>query len=522
MSEVVRSMSRSERYSTVPAQSRQDGRFRFTRWLLLFFVALGVYAYWISRDTHDIRQFVGTDPGAIIVTRSVLENRAEVFNSASWSMLSEEARAHPLPTVFATEFGAPDWVLRNLFGQYVLTTTPMGSDYTDAVYMSKMSPFGVLIERAMRQSSGIQKDRAGGLYLQYLTNHELYYAVRGRLVIASLSRRALIHALTLGSDEQIPEDAWDDSILNAGGEDVRGTIRLSEDSRWGSYFAGIGFALRVDSDEAVLKLKLPCTDTFYSELVPTLDGKGPVSLLSPEPGPIRFSADIGASHNDTFALIADVLDVSEDVEEPWLIGLLSDTPVNPISELLDNSGTNVSRTWHGYAVDDIEPAHVTSTLLLNNGDAVSSAIASAPESLSGEFKEESYRRDPEFGWLEVLRVGGPSLTRVIALDGTGRHILTSSSRTQAEANGWGTDRSVSTRSNSETLYVAIDPGAVITEYETWVAAMEAGFAFTPDEAMSHAKNAARWRAQMRGVNQIELTAEHLNESKTIQATLTVR
>lgn len=522
MSEVVRSMSRGERNIQSVSTSRVGGGFRMTRWIFVLMLVVGVYSWWISRDTYGYQPFVSSEPSAVIVAQHAFQKRETVFASPSWKALPETARAHPVPAVFATQFDAPDWVLRNLFGQHVLCVAPAQSEYENAIYLSKMSRIGVLIERSLRRSSNNSADNAGGLHLRYLAENELYYAVRGRMLIASPSRRALIHALTLSPDERIAEDAWDDSIWDVGGEDIRGTIRLAEDSRWGSYFAGIGFALRVTPDEAVLKLKMPCTNAFYAEYVPSLEGKGAGSLYAPEPGPIQFSADVGGTYGATFQLLAEVLDVSLDADEPWLVGLLERETDPTVALLLQNAGTAVARTWHGYLLSDIVPAHVTSTLVANNSDVVAEAIAAAPPERSGAFEATAILRDTDRNWLEIATAGGPGLTDVVTLDSSGRTVLATTSRVQAELNGWGGGAKTTRLDAQGNLYVLIDPGAVLTECEALVGELEEGFAILSAEAAERSSEIARWREQMRSIREIELIAEHLPETRTIQATITIR
>ena len=523
MSDVVRSMNRSERYTqTSVLGSRISGGFRVTRWILLILAAVGVYGWWISRDTHEFRTFISTEPSAVIVAQNAFESRETIFAAPSWNGLPASAREHPVPSMFAVEFDAPDWVLRNLFGQHVLVVAPHDSDYGEAIYLSKMSRLGVLIERALRRSPNNIADEAGGLELRYLVENGLYYAVRGRLLIAGGSRRALIHALTLGEDERVAEESWDESIWNVGGEDVRGTLRLSEDSRWGDYFAGIGFALRVDAEEAVLKLKMPCTDAFYSEYIPALEGRGASRLLAPVSGPIQFSADVGNSYAATFELLEDIINASADAEEPWLVGLLERTARQPVAQILGGTGTAVARTWHGYVLNEIIPAPITSTIASNAGDAVASALDAAPTEKTGAFEPVTMFHDTERNWMEIATIGGPALTNIIALDVAQSTVLSTTSRIQAELNGWGGAATSQSLEQAGNLYLRIDPGAVLTEYEALTAELETGYAITQAEALERNQQIAQWREQIRSIREIVLVAEHSPETRTIQATLTVR
>ena len=522
MSEVVRSISRSERLVQPSASSGGSRRIRIAPWILLLLVASGIYIWWVSRDSHEIRPFISNNPAAVIVVHDAFLNRDSVFGSPAWLALPEDARQHPVPSMFAVNFDAPDWVLRNLFGRHVLAVAPGEGDFEDAIYISKMSRFGVIIERALRRTSGNTLDVAGGLKLRLLAVDGIYYAVRGRLLIAGTSRRALIRTLTLDDAERVAPEDWDESIWDAGSEDVRGTFRLGDDSRWSEYFAGIGFALRVEPEQAVLKLKMPCTDAFYDEFIPSLAGTGPTPLYMPESGTIQFAADIGATYESTFQILERVLEADSDAEEPWLVGLLERNTPTESAKLLQSTGTSIARTWHGYALGDIVPAHTTSTIVRNIGEAVAQAMSEASTDVPANFEPMTRRRNTDNDWLEISSIGGPSLTEVIVLNASQQTVFATSSINQAELNGWSGSASASTLDQPGNLYVRINPGAVLTEYEARIAELEAGFGITSEQALEYGNQIALRRDQVRSIREIELTAEHDPQTRTIQATLTIR
>lgn len=347
MSDAIRSFSRRGSGGATGGGIAPSGSFIFTRFVIAALVLFVISSFWISRDTHRIQQFVERAPASLIVAQHLLQNRDEFFTSPSWNALSDSVQSHPVPLVLATPFSAPDWVLRNIIGRHLLITTQGTTNFGEAIYITRMSRVGVLLERVLRRRSSNQSEDSGGLRLRYLSESDLYYAVRGRVLLLSPSRHALVHTLTLSDAERIPDEDWDESIWALGDDDIRGTLRLPKQSRWEPHFARIGFALSLRDSDATLELRAACTDRFYEELIPQLQGQKPTMLIRPTPGPIAFSANFGTTFQDLSRLMETVLEPDPDSDEPWLVGFLEETDrqrASYLDPLINVAGPRVGKS----------------------------------------------------------------------------------------------------------------------------------------------------------------------------------
>ncbi|MFP6585049.1 MAG: hypothetical protein VCD00_21135 [Candidatus Hydrogenedentota bacterium] len=527
MSEAVRSFSRRGSGGATGGGTAPRGSFLFTRFVIAALILFAIISFWISRDTHRIQQFIERDPASLVVAQHLLQNRDELFTSPSWNALSDSVQSHPVPSVLTTPLSAPDWVLRNLIGQYVLITTQGTTDFEEAIYITRMSRVGVLLERGLRRRSSNISEDSGGLGLRYLSESGLYYAVRGRVLLLSASRHGLVHTLTLSDTERIPDEEWDESIWALGDDEFRGTFRFSKESRWEPHFARIDFALRLRDGDGTLELRAACTDVFYEELIPQLDGQKPSPLIRPMPGPIEFSANLGTTFYDLSQLMETVLGPKPDSDEPWLVGFLKKSDrrqASYLDPLIDVAGPSIAQTWHGYELGDLMPTHKTSIIADYRGTGIQDALVVATEAQrEGTFKPLQVSRDTESDWLEIETVGGLALTAILGQgkeSSADQYLFASTSKQLAEQFGWGERRTADTLKESGNLYVRINPGAVLSEYEAYSAALQSIGAISEVERSERESRILTWRERMKGIHELALVAHH--ENREITATLFLR
>ena len=513
MSEAVRS------YRAVGATQQAGSSFvfrggiRLTRYLLIVLLFWGVYFFWISRDTRRVEEFVQGDTTFRMVAQNLVENRSRLQQSTVWDALPQQWRSHPLPQLLQVPVGFPEWVQRNLVGQYVFISGRDAGEFTDAVYITKLSRVGSVLERMLRFSSGNEGDDAGGLKIRQLKEYDLYYAIRGRIALASPSRRALIHSLTLTDSELAAAEDWDESIWQLGDEDLRGTLLLGDDSGWGGYFSGMGFALRLEPDRGFVKLSLPCTESFYDAFGNGVRNTSARDLLAPMDGPIQLSANL----NGTAARLWDTLGTLTGADENFSTLWEGRTPESKpeslesyLAQSLGDAGPGISITWHGFEMNTIVP----STLFSMSAEVRNDSIAEEIERLSGSDTDRgldavSARFDDEQEWIEAVGIGGPARTAVLMPSDDRRHVFVSSSKVLAESL-WAGEARVNYMTEKANVYLRVSPGEVVewyVEYGTVLAADGLLEGYGVEEFAEYAEDL---RAKTAGIKLVEMTARYDN------------
>ena len=522
MSETVRSYRSKSRTVTKDSVSLLNGGIRLTRYALLIVLALGVYAYWISRDTRRMEEFVSTDATFRIVAHNLVENRARVQDTTVWSALPESWRNHPLPQLLRTQVGLPEWVQRNLIGQYVLISGTDFMGFSDTIYITKLSRVGSILERMLRFSSESQPDAAGGLSIRHLTRSNLYYATRGRVALLSASRRALIHALTLDDLERVDAEEWDDSIWLQGNEDLRGTVSLEGLTEWGQYFPTAGFALRFEHNTGILKLSLSCADPFYEDFGESLRGGGAPKLPSPVAGPIQLSTNLGGDAAGLWSSLGIVLNAKEEFGVRWTDWTSDTDPKSQASylaQLLANSGPGVALTWHGMEMDAIIPSHRFSLIAEHVNTDIASELSDLVENPPVEIMNAVYKRvNADHPWIEVVDVGGAARTAIVKPSRDGKRVFVSTSVDLAEQ--YETDAPRRTYMDvAANVFLRVVPQEIVEHYIAFGEALVLDGLLEGYDAEAFIDRAAELRDTVHGIETITATMVHEDETVNVDIVL---
>lgn len=359
MSDTVRSYRSESANAPTPSGSLLGGGLRITRFLLVVLLLTGGYAFWISRDTRLVEEFVSANTTFRMVAQNVVENRSRIEQTSVWATLPEQWTSHSLPQLIGTSVNLPEWVQRNLVGRYVFMSGTDFNGFSDTVYITKLSRVGSVLERALRWSVGNDSDPAGGLNIRHLPEYDLFYAIRGRVAMLSSSRRALIETLTLNESERVASEDWDDSIWLLGNEDIRGTVQLEGESFWSDNFSAVGFALRFDQDQGLLKLSMQCTDKFYEEFGASLRNASVPALLRPIEGSFQMSANVGGKSEGMWKnleLLAQNNDQFDALWGEWMTESEPESLASYLAQSLQQAGPGFALTWHGFDMNAIIPA----------------------------------------------------------------------------------------------------------------------------------------------------------------------
>ncbi|MCL4694773.1 MAG: hypothetical protein KJ060_19950, partial [Candidatus Hydrogenedentes bacterium] len=306
-------------------------------------------------------------------------------------------------------------------------------------------------------------DYAGGLELRAIPDQGQYYAVRGRILLMSASRDALIRALTLAEGDQLDQSQFDE-LARSGGEDIRGTVALAPDHAVGRYFESVAFAIRVDADSAHAKCRGVLRPQAAAELGSLIDGTGPASLKTPPEGLVAVSANFGKPVKEVWTALGDATGAtlfSKSQWESWANGA-PDQPVDVASfltSLVGDKGPGLRIAMTGIDANEIIPMPILVGTVDGDTGAVKQMLESIPAPPEDIQPWDSYPRyDAETGVAFVPMFGGPSLEPAIAVSRNMMFVGSSQESMRATMSNEATDQDLPQSGN---LYVQIQPAPLV-------------------------------------------------------------
>ena len=523
MSDAVRNYSGT--YSSPRPTSRglfRGGR-RLTQ-LLLILLLLGTgCAFWIARDTHEIHEFVPVETEYLITSQDLVQNRDRFLGSSIWKALPESWASHPILELLNTQISTKDWVLRNVLGQRILIYGHDSETFSDAVYIMRMTAVGTLLERNYHRRDYNVYDPAGGLNLRWLVDHDLYYSVRGRLIVASTSREALIRALTLKSEETFGVEDWDDSLWPTGDEDVRGLIHLTTQNNDTPYFKALGFAARFEGNQGLLKLNLPHTEAFYQEFnLDSLGSKIP-RMTTPVEGPISLSSNMNIDVEAMWSLLGEIDGASLFLEPMWE-QWGGDSPESSmpayVGTILGDVDTSYALTWHGFNLRDIVPTSTYSMVTSYEGDRLAMALNTAQEKNDSiVFSSLQTRFNEEQNWLEINSMGADSMTTVLYETGVSSVLLTSS---LIKAKHIKDEKPSGDSLGEGHFYIRLFPKQIVQEYGDFSLELLEGGLLADENGESFQKTLSDWKQKYSTLKEVSLMAQYNHNERAFDVELRIK
>jgi hypothetical protein len=311
----------------------------------------------------------------------------------------------------------------------------------DAVFATRMRPIGVMLERFHWLAPGVERDAAGGLELRRLTGPGLYYAVRGRILLASPSREALIRAVTLREQDSLaalPVAA--DPGADTGAEDLRGSVALAPEDPLGGVFSTIRFAARIDAPDTLIKCRAVLNPASRQRFAFALEHAKPGPLLEPPIGLIELSGNFGESVHDLVTGLGDTFQwplVSTAAWERWEAGAEDSADVTPklaqmLTRVAGETGPSFRMSLYGMDLNEILPTPEIVGVFGSNGNNIEQLLqkAAVPAIASAQGWESFARYDEHTKSLALpLPAGGPSMKPT--LTDWGGDVLLSTSETVA-------------------------------------------------------------------------------------------
>jgi len=521
MSEAVRNYTgHAGSLRTSPRQRR--GRGCFLR-IVLPLIAVSVLAFWwLTRDTYDFAECIPGDQRFTVVLDEPLPARERILQSRVWQAVPKSWSSRFEPGALSIDLGIPDWVLKNVFYKRAFLAGNDFGESSDVVILARMTRIGALLERFHGLLPAVEDDYAGGLRLRALPDEGVYYAVRGRILLVSLSRTALIRSLTLAEGDRLTQDKFDE-LAHAGNEDIRGTLVLTGDQSLGDIFESVAFAMRIDEVSA----QAVCRGTLRPEarvrFAPLLNGVGPVALGVPPAGMIGLSANFGKPIRELWSGLGEVTGaawLSDAQWQAWEAGVAGEPPgaAQFITTLLGRQGPGLRLAIADVDVNEFLPLPVVTGSVDGDAKAIAQLFESIPPPPEDAKPWEAYPRiDGKKGVASVPMIGGPSLEPAAAID---RGALTFSSSRTALETMLSSNLPVENLPRPGNLYVRIHPAPLagaIVESGRLLVAFDGLRGFTEE---SFEAAAAEWTDAAAVVN--EITAVALVQDGAIEFEFRIR
>jgi hypothetical protein len=507
MSDVVRNYSRSRR------RKRREPRWRTGCLRLLVFLlimaAVVLWAVWATRDTHDMGDLIPADQRWQIWLNDVLRNRHVIAQSRVWDLLPEDSPMRRHITALDNGIDMPEWQLNNLIYDIVHVSGRDTAAFSDALVVTRMSRIGCLLEKGHRFYPGIESDFAGGLALRFLPEMQLYYAVRGRVLLMSLSRAALIRALTVQPDAVIAgaAEGLDYGRRRLKGEPLFARFAFSGEEAAGHFFETLEINLHLDQDQAVL-LQGRCrlAADLDSRLALLTAGAAPVPLRRPAAGHVEITLDLGRRLPDLWQGIRAALEevVPLDNLSAGARGWLSENGAAGalLDSLLAASGSGICLSWTGIDQNAMMPMPEIAAIIESDTGTLEESFAALPPPLEDAPELEPIPRyDAGAGIAYLPLIGGPAIEPSAALR-EGRLFFSNSRHvTERIADDEAAGRPLDINAN---LLLRAHPGPALADIEAAGAQFAAlGLIRGHDEA-SFCALFAPWRSAMDQIDEIYL------------------
>ena len=399
-------------------------------------VAFIAFVIWVSRDTNPVHEFIALDHSIQLVVPRAMLNRERVAGTPIWSSVSKATRLARAHELLNEDFGFPEWVLRNLVGGDVIITGNDLDQMSDLLYITRMTAVGCVIQRAVRMRPGIKGEWAGGLEMRKFVGADIWYAARGRTLIASSSREALVRALTLRPEERTDEETVGRMMADAGAEDARGTLWPAPERALGRVFGSVHFAIRIEDDgRARLQAQGVFRQKWQERLSETLGDAEPRELRRPAAAPIAASGDFGVPMKELWLTLGELLGsetMSDDRWEDWEANGEQAPAAAALTSLLGPAGPGFTMTWQGFDMNEMAPV----PLIFGTVNADKGRVTEYLESLSGVPRSSANHAtlayyDAESELFHAPIMSGPSMEPTAAWHGDG--LLFSTSRDVVQA-----------------------------------------------------------------------------------------
>jgi hypothetical protein len=464
MSDVVRS------YSGTLARSgsrRRRRRGSGVSWLLTFLVFLLILGWmmWTSRDSYPLERMVPQKQAYYLYVADFLGRRETVAESGVWDLFPEGHGIRKFQGQLKENFDLPSWVANNVaYGPIVVSGNDLET-FSDPLLATKMSRTACILEKLRYFFPDVEEDLAGGLSIQSVENGAFYYAVRGRILLASLSRSALVSALTLSESDALETEHIAQRLSQDTASDVLWDMWFPEETGAGYAFDEGHVALNLRQDSLGVSATVHLRPSWQEHFTALMNNASPTNLPAPAPGPIALSVNFGIPLNQLWNGLDQALGETVDLSASalWLQSSVagdSDTLNSFLAAAPALLGPGIGLTVNGIDDNAMVPMPELTAIVEADTATLEAAMDTLPLPTGDQPALLAYRADDRMLWVPM--VGGPSLEPTAVL--VGDKVLLSSSHSVATAL---LDENFSPDDLPEkgNLYVSVDPNTALLEFK---------------------------------------------------------
>lgn len=411
-------------YGASLRRRRRDLRRRATtigRGFLIVLVVLLTLGWWFSRDAWRMGDLTPAGRAVQICVTDLPVRLEAVRSSGIWVLLPESSPARPVLQQGMDGLPVPRWLVNNLSTGPSYWLLERIDDPSTLLVTTRMTRVGTLAVKAAAWLPLFSHDYAGGLKLLHLEDAGLYLAVRGRILLASPSRRTLIDALTLTPDRAAGDAALESWRARAEGADLYGVLDAAALERLSLPFAAMTGSVRFERGRLSARLTVTPSAAWRDQLQPVLDRLSGGPLKEPPEGCAAVSLNLGMSPIELLRTIREQLP-EVGMLPGWLTAESPEMPADPAEAffrrfarmLLSGTGTTYRLAWLGMDTDEMIPLPVVAGLADEGQDALAALAAEAADVKAPVAEDppmiEWAPRVAEDGAVYIRLLAGPALS----------------------------------------------------------------------------------------------------------------
>ncbi len=415
MSDVVRNFSWGGNLRKRRRDLRRRAAGRIGRSVLFLVLVAAFAALWLSRDNYEMGALIPKDRPFQACVVDVMRKQEMLGSSRLWELLPAGDTTRDGFAKLSADPPLPKWLLNNISTGISHWSGSRPDDFSDLLVVTRMTRIGCLAEQIIHWLPGIESDNAGGLHLRHVPGASLYYAVRGRVLLASPSRRTLAHALTLDAEEAVGRAAVAEWSKAAAGADLYGRIDPAAVPELKGAFDAVQFSLWLEPTAVRASVKALVGDVWRQRFAGLLEGAAPRDLRAAPDGCVMLSADFGKPVGEALTQLAKAFG-KEELAAAWLA---SDAPPVPaefapaaalVQGVVRGAGSGLRLSWTGIDVSDMAPVPILAGSV-DGGVVALAPLILAPPAVPAEIPtvDALPRVDAEKKLVWLPLVGGPSM-----------------------------------------------------------------------------------------------------------------
>ena len=454
-----------------------------------------------------------------LVAYDYMNKRTGLAGSPAWKALSPEQQEKQYPEFLRHNFGFEDWMLRHFLGPVVHISGHDVDGFPDAVLVTRLTRLGSLIERVMRWSPRFESDRAGGLRLRRDEEENYVYAVRGRALIVSRDRSAIIEALTLTPSqyaEELDSKPPPNAPMLTGFITPDGRNGMTEDISY------VAFSMIVDDSSWDVAAEVVFQGKLRDDLDEALQAGSRRQMLRPMDGPIVLSLNTTSSPSRLRPIFYELtgFPVFSDAQwHEWESADSADSLAPFWTSLLARMGKQTAVTWHGFDLRAPTPMpSVTVVLSLDEGDIVQSLSSGVALPTGDAWRDRYTHYDEENRVLHAFDSTGFASRPVVRFLDTIAVAVTDSAMLDTYSEIYADVRAQTIDSPSQ-LYLKVNPSEAIEEWVNLGTSLAAQGLLKDHTPESFAQTAALWWERASHVQSGILTATYKEGTASLRLSL---